>query len=53
MFSLVAYHVLNIEDKVSVARLLREVDKAIGFMCVAVAGCVSVFGTLAGTGQIP
>eukprot|EP00750_Incisomonas_marina_P018180 INCI2743.2.p1 GENE.INCI2743.2~~INCI2743.2.p1 ORF type:complete len:438 (-),score=73.77 INCI2743.2:57-1214(-) len=31
-FHLVAYHVLNIEDKVSVARLLREVDKAIGFM---------------------
>ena len=29
---LVSYHVLNIEDKLSVARLLRTVDHSIGFM---------------------
>ena len=30
--SLVSYHVLNIEDKVSVARVLRAADRTIGYM---------------------
>ena len=33
-FRLVSYRVLNIEDKISVARLLRVVDQSIGYMYV-------------------
>ena len=32
---LVSYHVLNIEDKVTVARLLKAIDTSIGYRCVA------------------